>query len=147
MAEVQLVLFRLGKEIFGISITQVKEIILFKEVTKLPTAPAYIEGIISLRGKIIPVVNLAMKLEMPESKAGEKKALIIETDSKDVGILVDDVTEVIRLQDSAIELPPVTSRNNYIRGIGKADDRLLILLDVDELFNQEEMKELTNVGC
>ena len=83
---------------------------------------------------------------MDESKTGEKKALIVETDSKDVGILVDDVTEVVRLQDSAIELPPVTSRNNYIRGIGKADDRLLILLDVDELFNQDEMKELTNVG-
>ena len=146
MAEVQLVLFRLGKEIFGISITQVKEIILFQEVTKLPTAPAYIEGIISLRGKIIPVVNLAMKLEMHESKAGAKKALIVETDSKDVGILVEDVTEVIRLQESAIELPPVTSRNNYITGIGKADDRLLILLDVDELFNQDEMKELTKVG-
>ena len=146
MAEVQLVLFRLGKEIFGISITQVKEIILFQEVTKLPTAPAYIEGIISLRGKIIPVVNLAMKLEMDESKTGEKKALIVETDSKDVGILVDDVTEVIRLQESAIELPPVTSRNNYITGIGKADDRLLILLDVDELFSQDEMKELTKVG-
>ena len=115
-------------------------------MTKLPTAPAYIEGIISLRGKIIPVVNLAMKLEMQESKTGEKKALIIETDSKDVGILVDDVTEVIRLQDSAIELPPVTNKNKYITGIGKADDRLLILLDVDELFSQEEMKELTNVS-
>jgi purine-binding chemotaxis protein CheW len=147
MAEVQLVLFRLGKERFGISITQVKEIILFQEVTKLPTAPAYIEGIISLRGKIIPVVNLAMKLEMHESKTGEKKVLIVETDSKDVGILVDDVTEVICLQDNAIELPPVTNKTRYITGIGKADDRLLILLDVDELFSQDEMKALIKIGC
>lgn len=145
MAEEQLVLFRLGKEIYGISITQVKEIILYKEATKIPNTPSYMEGIISLRGKVIPVVSLAIKLEMNEAKGTEKRALIVETGNKDVGILVDDVTEVIRLQESAIELPPTTTSNKYVRGIGKVDDRLLILLDVDELFSEDDMNDLQSV--
>lgn len=145
MAEEQLVLFRLGNEIYGISITQVKEIILYKEATKIPNTPSYMEGIISLRGKVIPVVSLAIKLEMNEAKGTEKRALIVETGNKDVGILVDDVTEVIRLQESAIELPPTTTSNKYVRGIGKVDDRLLILLDVDELFSEDDMNDLQSV--
>lgn len=145
MAEEQLVLFRLGKEIYGISITQVKEIILYKEATKIPNTPSYMEGIISLRGKVIPVVSLAIKLEMNEAKGTEKRALIVETGNKDVGILVDDVTEVIRLQESAIELPPTTTSNKYVRGIGKVDDRLLILLDVDELFSEDDINDLQSV--
>lgn len=145
MAEEQLVLFRLGKEIYGISITQVKEIILYKEATKIPNTHSYMEGIISLRGKVIPVVSLAIKLEMNEAKGTEKRALIVETGNKDVGILVDDVTEVIRLQESAIELPPTTTSNKYVRGIGKVDDRLLILLDVDELFSEDDINDLQSV--
>lgn len=145
MAEEQLVLFRLGKEIYGISITQVKEIILYKEATKIPNTPSYMEGIISLRGKVIPVVSLAIKLEMNEAKGTEKRALIVETGNKDVGILVDDVTEVIRLQESAIELSPTTTSNKYVRGIGKVDDRLLILFNVDELFSEDEMLDMQQV--
>ena len=118
---------------------------MYKEATKIPNTPSYMEGIISLRGKVIPVVSLAIKLEMNEAKGTEKRALIVETGNKDVGILVDDVTEVIRLQESAIELPPTTTSNKYVRGIGKVDDRLLILLDVDELFSEDDMNDLQSV--
>ncbi|HMM19900.1 MAG TPA: chemotaxis protein CheW [Selenomonadales bacterium] len=146
MAEEQLVLFRLGNEEYAISITQVKEIIHYRDVTKLPDIPEYIEGIISLRGKIIPVVDLAMRLALTKSKADDKRALIVETTGLEIGIVVDEVTEVIRLQDSAIEAPPVAAANVYIRGIGKEGDRLLIILDVDRLFGDEELKELKKAG-
>jgi purine-binding chemotaxis protein CheW len=146
MAEEQLVLFRLGNEEYAISITQVKEIIQYKDATKLPNTPEYMEGIITLRGKVIPVVNLALRLELTTSKESDRRVLIVETAGREIGIVVDDVTEVIRLQESAIEPPPTATANGYIRGIGKEENRLLILLDVDKLFGEEEMQELKKVG-
>lgn len=146
MTEEQLVLFSLGKEEYAISITQVKEIIQYKEVTKLPNTPKYMEGIITLRGKIIPVIDLAMRLELAPLKKSDKRVLIIETAGWEIGIVVDEVTEVIRLQDSAIDPWQTTTGNGYVRGIGKKGNRLLILLDVDKLFGEEEMKELKKVG-
>lgn len=145
MAEEQLVLFSLGNEEYAISIFQVKEIINYKEATKLPHTPKYMEGIISLRGKIIPVIDLATRLELSAEKTAEK-TLIIETTGREIGIVVDEVTEVIRLQDSAIEAPPEAGANRYIRGIGKTGSRLLILLDMDKMFSREEIQELDKVG-
>ena len=142
MAEEQLVLFSLGQEEYGVSITQVKEIILYKEATRLPDTPVYMEGIISLRGKIIPVVDLARRLELTSAKNKDRRALVIETAGREIGIVVDEVTEVIRLSDSAIDPLPTVTGNGYIRGIGKAGNRLLILLDVDKLFSEDEMLEL-----
>ena len=147
MAEEQLVLFCLGDEEYAISISQVKEIIQYKGVTKLPNTPEYMEGVFTLRGKIIPVVDLVRRLGLTTSKNDDKRVLIIETAGREIGIVVDEVTEVIRLQDSAIEPPPpMTSGNGYVRGIGKAENRLLILLDVDRLFGEEEIAELKRVG-
>jgi len=146
MAEEQLVLFSLGNEEYAISISQVKEIIQYKDATKLPNTPEYMEGIISLRGKIIPVIDLARRLNLAATKLNDKRALIIETAGQDIGIVVDEVTEVIRLQDSAIEPSPAATGNGYIRGIGKEGNRLLILLDVDKLFGEEELQELLKTG-
>ncbi|MDR3562113.1 MAG: chemotaxis protein CheW [Negativicutes bacterium] len=146
MAEEQLVLFSLGKEEYAVSITQVKEIIQYKGVTKLPNTPEYMEGIISLRGKIIPVVDLARRLELKIPECNDRRALVIETAGREIGIVVDEVTEVIHVQDSAIEPSPMSTANGYIRGIGKEGNRLLILLDVDKLFGEEEMQELKRVG-
>lgn len=146
MAEEQLVLFSLGKEEYAISIGQVKEIIQYKGVTKLPNTPEYMEGVINLRGKIIPVIDLARRLALVTAKVDDKRALIIETAAGEVGIVVDEVTEVIRLQDSAIDPPPSAATNGYIRGVGKEGRRLLILLDVDKLFGEDEMQELKKVG-
>ncbi|MDR3563465.1 MAG: chemotaxis protein CheW [Negativicutes bacterium] len=146
MAEEQLVLFSLGKEEYAISITQVKEIIQYKDATKLPNTPEYMVGIITLRGKIIPVINLALRLELEASKSTDKRVLIIEVTEREIGILVDEVTEVIRLQESVIEPPPTSTANGYIRGIGKEGNRLLILLDVGKLFREEEIPEMQKVG-
>lgn len=80
------------------------------------------------------------------SKNSDRRALVIETAGREMGIVVDEVTEVSRLQDSAIEPPPMATGNGCIRGIGKEGNRLLILLDVDKLFGEEEMQELKKVG-
>lgn len=145
VAEEQLVLFSLGSEEYAVSIAQVKEIIQYKGSTKLPNTPVYMEGIISLRGKIIPVIDLALRLELPTTKTSGKSALIVETAGREIGIVVDAVTEVIRLQDSAIEPSPTMTKTGYIRGIGKTGERLLILLDVDKMFGAEEIEELQRV--
>jgi purine-binding chemotaxis protein CheW len=146
MAEEQVVLFRLGKEEYAISITQVKEIIHHKGATQLPDMPGYVEGIISLRGTIIPVVDLAMRLGLITSRNGDKRILVIEMAGREIGIIVDEVTEVIRLQENAIEPPPLATVNGYIRGIGKEGTRLLILVDIEKLFDEEELQELKKVG-
>lgn len=146
MAEEQLVLFKLAQEEYAIAITQVKEIILYNGATRLPNVPEYMEGIINLRGNTIPVINLAQRLALTDvSSGGNKKALIIETAKQEFGIVVDEVTEVLILEDSAIEDAPEMSSNDWIRGIGKAGDRLLILLDMNYLFGNEEIEQLNFV--
>ena len=147
MAEQQLVVFRLGAEEYGIPISQVKEIIQYKGATRLPQTPDFMEGVINLRGKVIPVIELAKKFGLADSSGADRRAVIIETDGQEIGVIVDEVTEVIRLQDSAIEpAPTMMASNDYIRGIGKDDNRLLILLEVEKLFGSKEMEELKMVS-
>ena len=146
MAEEQLVLFSLGNEEYAISITQVKEIVQYEGTTKVPGTPEYMEGIINLRGKVLPLIDLAKRLALTAGKNSNRRALVIETAGREIGIVVDEVTEVIRLRDSAIAPLPATTKKRYLRGIGKEEKRLLILLDVDELFSEEEMQELKKVG-
>ena len=134
-----MVLLSLGKENIAVPITQVKEIIHLNEVTNIPSTKDYMKGAINLRGKVIPVIDLPMKLQLSESLRSDKRALIIEAEGLEIGIVVDEVTEVIKLQDNAIEPLPVVTKNEYIRGIGKAGDRLLILLNVNSLFCKEEI--------
>lgn len=143
MVEEKQVLFVLGEEEYAVSITQVKEIINYsKEATRLPDTPRYIEGIISLRGKIIPVVNLAIRLNMKTAKTDNKRALIVETETREIGIVVDEVVGVIDLKEDAVEHMPMVTENEYIRGIGKEGNRLLILLDVDKLFERNELSRI-----
>jgi len=93
------------------------------------------------------VIELAKKFGIATKEGSDRRAVIIETEGQEVGVIVDVVTEVIRLQDTAIEIAPtMTVSNNYIRGIGKIGDRLLILLDVDKLFGSTEIEELKMVN-
>lgn len=143
MAEEQLVVFRLGKEEYAVSIAQVKEIILYKGATKIPNAPEYMEGIINLRGKVIPVIELAARFGVGVKNGLERRVVIVETAGQEVGIVVDEVTEVIRLQQTAIEpAPAMTGNSDYVRGIGKENDRLLILLDLGKLFRKDEIEAI-----
>lgn len=147
MEEQQMVLFRLGEEEYGLPISQVKEIIQYKGATKLPQTPDFMEGVINLRGKVIPVIELAKKFGIAASGSSDRRAVIIETEGQEIGVIVDEVTEVIRLPDTAIEhAPTATSSNDYVRGIGKDDNRLLILLDVEKLFGSKEVEELKQIN-
>lgn len=133
----QLVTFRIGEEEFGVDILAVQEIILLTQITMVPRAPEFIEGVINLRGKVIPVVNMRRRFNKPEHTADSSTRIIVmELGQKIVGFLVDGVSEVLRIPENTVEDPPPVVAgigSEYIRGIGKLDTRLLILLDLDHL--------------
>lgn len=147
MLSEQLVTFRLGSEEYALSIARVKEIVRYAGATKLPDTPAHMEGIINLRNNVIPVINLAKHFGMSQGKAEARQVVIVEIMGMEVGVIVDEVTEVLMLEDSAIEPAPVmTQAGAYLQGIGKLGERLVIILNLDKLLNQQEQDMLQNVG-
>jgi purine-binding chemotaxis protein CheW len=147
MASEQLVVFQLKTEEYAIPIAQVKEIIRYNGATKLPNTPEYMDGIINLRGKVIPLIDLAGKFALLVETISTKQALIVEVAGQEVGLVVDAVTEVIRLEENAIEpANGIAHSSEYIRSIGKLDKRLLIILDLNQLFSTEEMMVMQEVS-
>ncbi len=139
--ELQLVIFRLAKEEYGLPITKVQEINRLVPITKLPQTPSFMEGIINLRGRIIPVIDLRKRFSLPANEQSEdNRIIIVEVNGQTVGIIVDAVTEVVRLAGASIEPPPPTFilDAQYIHGVGKLDERLLILLDIDKILTSQE---------
>ena len=145
MAEEQLVTFSLGEEEFGVDIMKVQEIIRIPPITQVPNAPAYVEGVINLRGNIIPVVNLRKRFCMPSGEETDlSRIVVLQFDGKVFGVRVDGVTEVLRLDSNSIEPPPPVALGmdaHYIRGVGKIGERLLILLNLDRLIGGEVQNE------
>jgi len=150
----KLLTFSLGGEGYGVSILKVKEIIGMMEITPVPRTPDFIKGVINLRGKIIPVMDLRVKFGMEEKEYNERTCIIVaEVDIKGtqklLGVVVDMVSEVVTVSDDQIEPPPeygTAIEHNSILGIGKIKDRVVIILDIDEVFVCEEIiKMLDNV--
>ncbi len=144
MSSEQLVVFQLATAEYAIPISQVREIIRYNGATKIPTTPDYMEGIINLRGKVISVVDLSGKFALPTEKGVAKQALIIEVAGQEIGLVVDAVTEVIRLEQAEFEaVNDIAQSNPFIKAIGKVDKRLLMILDLSNLFTEEmiAMKE------
>lgn len=142
----QLVGFQLDDEEYGIDILKVQEINRITEITKIPQSPDFVEGVINLRGNVIPIIDLRKRFNMPE-KAYDKQTRIVvgEIGDRTVGFIVDAVSEVIRLPEDTIEPPPnITSddRTDYILGVGKLEDRLLMLLDIDKILSGTEKEKL-----
>lgn len=141
----QLVSFKLGQEEFAVDILIVNEIIRLMQITPVPHAPHFIEGVINLRGRVLPVVNFRKRFHMPEIEQTDKTRIIVMIwENQFVGFLVDSVSEVLRIPASTVEeAPPVVAGvgAEYIEGVGKLDDRLLILLNMDFLFNNSEFPE------
>jgi len=141
--ELQLVTFRLANEEYGLPITKVREINRLVPVTKLPQTPSFMEGIINLRGIIIPVIDLRKRFEMSiTAHDDDTRIIIVDIRGQIVGVIVDAVKEVVRLNMGDIEPSPVTVAvaTEYIEGVGKIGDRLIILLDIDRILtNQEEI--------
>ena len=144
---IQLVTFSIGEEEFGVDILKVQEIIRIMEITKVPKAPQFVEGVINLRGNVIPVIDLRKRfgLETREHD-NQTRIIVIEINKMIVGFVVDSVSEVLRIPENTVEPPPpVVSglESEYISGVGKLEDRLLIMLDLDRLLSSEE-QELLN---
>jgi purine-binding chemotaxis protein CheW len=144
-AEKQYLTFAVGNESYGLEITFVTEIIGIQHITEVPELPAYVKGIINLRGKIIPVMDIRLKFEKPFREYDEKTCIVVvEIQDIAVGIIVDAVSEVITISNDAIVPPPDLEdgcSQKYISGIGKVGNEVKLLLDCDKLINDEEIQE------
>lgn len=141
----QLVGFGVASERFGVDILMVQEIIRSAEVTRVPNSPEFIEGVLNLRGNIVPVIDLRKRLNLYNEETSEKKCwtLILNIESKVVGFIVDKVTEVIKIEESRIEMAPeiivAGLESQYIEGVCEIAGKLVIILDFDlVLFNEEQ---------
>lgn len=147
--ERQLVVFSLYQEEFGCEITQVKEIIKPPSITKLPHVSDYIKGVTNIRGEIIPVISLRKRFGLEEQEVTQDtRVIIVEINGSQVGFVVDAVAEVLRIPETAIEPPPRSIaglKSDYLKGVGKVGDRLLILLEVNKILTSEEQIELKTV--
>ena len=146
----QLVICQLSNEEFGIEISKVKEIIRIPEITEIPQVPDYVEGIINLRGSIIPIINLAEKFDLNhENASNDSRIVVVELENLVAGMVVDAVSEVLRISGENIEPTPevIVSRitERYIQGVGKIDDRLLILLAIDKIFTEEQKMQISRL--
>jgi purine-binding chemotaxis protein CheW len=146
----QLVSFKIANEEFGIDILNVQEINKMTQVTKVPNSPEFVEGVINLRGRVIPVVNLRVKMDLPNREYDkDTRIIVVDLTGKTVGFLVDSVSEVLRIPRNIMEPPPsivAGINSNYITAVGKLEDRLLILLDLDKILHQEEKAVLETVN-
>ena len=142
----QLVGFKLGKEEYGIDILKVQEINRIAEITKIPQSPDFVEGVINLRGNVIPIIDLRKRFHMPERTHDKQTRIVVgEIEGRTVGLIVDAVSEVIRLPANTIEpTPKIVSRDqaDYITGVGKLEDRLLMLLDIDKILTGSDKEKL-----
>ena len=140
--EVQLVIFKLGAEEFGVNIAQIREIIRVGDITKMPGCPRYVEGVINLRGQVTTVVNLRSRLGL-EGKTMDvsNRIMILEVNKSLVGVMVDAVTEVKNLDATHIKPLPGALTNainsDYFQGVGKIDNRLLILVDLEKVIRED----------
>ncbi len=143
----QLVSFNIGSEGFGIDILKVREINRMVDITRVPQAPHYVEGVINLRGKVIPIIDLRKRFSL-ETRDYDKNTRIVVVDilGHITGVVVDAVSEVLRLKAGTIEPAPeiVTGiSSEYIKGVAKLEDRLLILLDLSKVIDVGEMASLS----
>lgn len=150
----QFLTFVLNDEVYGIGILHIREILEYANLTVVPLMPDFISGVINLRGNVVPVVNLARRFELEPREIGKRTSIIIvdirdsEGQSVEIGIIVDIVNEVIELADTDIAAAPAFGakiRADFIHGMGKIDDRLMILLDVDHVLAIEELSRIVEI--
>jgi purine-binding chemotaxis protein CheW len=144
--ERQIVVFRLGAELYGVEIARVHEIIRMQPVTRVPRAPAFVEGVTNLRGQVIPVVDLRRRFGLPEvERTRASRIVVVDIGDQVAGVIVDGVSEVLRVSTASIEPPsPVVQGidSEYLHGIAKLSERLVILLDLDRVLAREEHRAL-----
>jgi len=148
-ASEQLVVMEIAGESYGVDIGAVNTIIRMQEVTRIPRTPAFVEGVINLRGSIVPVIDLRKRFGLAVAEISKaSRIVVVEASGQMIGMIVDAVVETLRLSSSAIEPPSpvvVSVDAQYVRGVGKKDDRLVILLELDRVLTCSEMETLAKV--
>ena len=144
--ELQIVGFRVGRETFGVPISLVHEIVRLPDITAVPEAPDYVEGVINLRGKIISVIDLRKRFKEREITRNKKnRILVVEVDGKMVGLIVDAASEVLKVPETEIDQPPNVFEEgelNYVTGVGKLRGRLIIMIDLTKILQKGELRRL-----
>ncbi len=148
--ELHIVGFRVGRETFGVPIAQVHEIVRVPEITAVPDAPAFVEGVMNLRGKIISVVDMRKRFgeKAPES-SHRNRVVVAEVDRKLVGLIVDSASEVLKLPANQVEPAPSVFQDgelNYVTGMGKVRDRLVILIDLSKVLQRGELRPVASAA-
>ncbi len=142
--------FFLGEEEYGLEILRVSEIIGMMSITPIPRTDTYVRGVINLRGKVIPVIDLRLKLGMPAIDATEETCIIVvSVKGAPMGVIVDKVSEVLDIEGSKIEEPPTFGADvntDFILGIGKSEGRVKLLLDIDKVLSNGEVADLQAVA-
>ncbi len=151
MTENQYVIFKLDQSEFGIDIMNVREIVPFEDSLPVPNTPKFVEGIINHRGTVIPIINLKKRFSLSNLEVDKDTRIIIVTvEGKDVGFIVDEASQTIRLSSDEIDLAPsyiVGVDEKYLEGVGKIDEkRLLIIIDLKAILSYEEIKEIQEIG-
>jgi purine-binding chemotaxis protein CheW len=143
--DLQLVGFRIGNETYGVRIASVREIVRVPEITAVPNAPDMIEGVINLRGRIIPVMDLRKRFSnLSDSSDKKNRILVVELDNKLLGLIVSSASEVLKIPPSEIEAPGTLfteGDSSYVTGVGKLKGRLIILVDIAKLLRRPEYKK------
>jgi purine-binding chemotaxis protein CheW len=150
----QYLTFQLSEEAFAVDVSNVREILEFTSVTKVPKTPEYMRGVINLRGSVVPVFDMRLKFGLSQTEKTVNTCVIVvevsfEGETTIMGALVDSVDEVFELEPSLIEPAPkigMQLKTEFIRGMGKKDDRFIIILDIDKVFSSEELAAVQDAG-
>ena len=150
----QYLIFKAGGEQFAVSIASIREIIEYREVTSVPMMPAYLRGIINLRGRVVPVIDLLVRFGRASTETTRRTCIVIlevlhNEEQQYLGIVVDAVTAVMEIADADIEPPPsfgAKLRSDFISGMGKIGEQFVIILDIAQVLSVEELSALAEVG-
>jgi purine-binding chemotaxis protein CheW len=149
-SDLHIVGFRVGAETFGVPIKCVHEIVRVPDITNVPDSPEFVEGVINLRGKIISVVDLRKRFgEQPGTTTKKNRVIVVDSEGKLVGLIVDSASEVMRIPQSEIEPPPrvlADENHGYVTGVGKLKDRLIILVDLQRVLQRGELRKPSEVA-
>ena len=140
--------FKIGKESYGIGIWHIIEIIELQRISEVPDMPSYVKGVINLRGKVIPIIDLRLRFGLEERSYDDRNCIVVtEIDKVLIGFIVDTVEEVVEIPENQVEPPPqfksVRSEDRYISGLGKVGDAVKILLDVEKIIQDQSLRAIT----
>ncbi|MCT4607250.1 MAG: chemotaxis protein CheW [Marinisporobacter sp.] len=150
MSEKQYVIFKLENESYGVDIMNVKEICEYKESVKVPNTPQFVDGLINLRGEIIPIINLKKRFHLKDTEVNsDTRIIVIGIKEKQVGFVVDEASQVLRMSEENIEAAPeivVGVDKKYITGVGKIEDKIVLLLDLEYILTEDEKEKIQQIS-